>query len=227
MNPVDLGVLGAVLFCALIALIIGFVRTILALASWAGAALVTIWGFAYARPIAREYVTPHLLADIAAGLGVFIAALIVFSIASHLLSSLVRRSSLSFLDRTLGFVLGAVIGVLLVAVVWLGASSFLERDKMPELLRTARSLPIVDQLAELVRHLLPAELRGPSREAVDEVTRRGNQAEAFRGALDALGTPAPRAAPQPGETGYKPDDRRRLDSLFDTRQGAPAGGSTR
>lgn len=58
MNPVDLGVLGAILLCALIALVMGFVRTILALSSWAGAALVTVWGFSYVRPVAREYVSP-------------------------------------------------------------------------------------------------------------------------------------------------------------------------
>jgi membrane protein required for colicin V production len=227
MNPVDLGVLGAILLCALVSLVMGFVRTVLALSSWAGATLVTIWGFSYVRPLARDYVSPPLLADIAAGLGVFVAALILFSVFSQILSSLVRGSPLSFLDRTLGFVLGAVIGALLVAVVWLGASSFVERDKMPEQLRTARTLPMVEQLAELVRSLLPAELRGPAREAADEATRRGRQAEFFRGALEAPSTPSQRAAPQPGETGYKPDERRRLDNLFETRQGPAGGGATR
>lgn len=224
MNPVDLGVLGAILLCALIALVMGFVRTVLALSSWAGAALVTVWGFSYVRPFAREHVSPQLLADIAAGLGVFVAALIVFSIISHVLSSLVRGSPLSFLDRTLGFVLGGVIGAVLVALVWLGASAFVEREKMPEVLQTARTLPLVDPLAELIRTLLPAELRGAPRDAAGAV----RQGDIFRGALDALGTPgAPRATPQQGETGYKPDERRRLDNLIETRQGAPSGGQTR
>jgi membrane protein required for colicin V production len=201
MNPVDLGVLGAILLCALISLIMGFVRTILALSSWAGAALVTVWGFAYARPFARDYVSPPLLADIAAGLGVFIGALIVFSVVSHVLSSMVRGSPLSFLDRTLGFVLGGVLGAVLVAVAWLGAAAFIERDKMPEVLQTARTLPMVE--------------------------RRGRQAELFRGALEAPATPTPRAAPPAGETGYKTDERRRLDNLFETRQGTASGGQTR
>ena len=227
MNPVDLGVLGAILLCALISLIMGFVRTILALSSWAGAALVTVWGFAYARPFARDYVSPPLLADIAAGLGVFIGALIVFSVVSHVLSSMVRGSPLSFLDRTLGFVLGGVIGAVLVAVAWLGAAAFIERDKMPEVLQTARTLPMVEQLSELVRSQLPVELRGTMRDATDEATRRGRQAELFRGALEAPATPTPRAAPPAGETGYKTDERRRLDNLFETRQGTASGGPTR
>lgn len=225
MNPVDLGVLGAILVCALISLVMGFVRTILALSSWAGATLVTIWGFSYVRPLAREYVSPPLLADIAAGLGVFVGALIVFSVISHVLSSLVRGSPLSFLDRTLGFVLGGVIGALLVAIVWLGASSFVERDKMPPTLQTARTLPLVDQLADLVRSLLPAELRGTMRDASDDAARRGRQADLFRGALEAPTNPTPRAAPAPGETGYKSDERRRLDNLIETRQGTAAAGT--
>jgi hypothetical protein len=116
---------------------------------------------------------------------------------------------------------------LLVAVAWLGASSFVERDKMPEQLRTARTLPMVDQLSELVRSLLPAELRGQARDAADEAGRRGRQAELYRGALEAGPAPQPRAAPQPGETGYKPEERRRLDNLFETRQGSSGGGTAR
>lgn len=226
MNPVDLGVLGAVLLCALIALIMGFVRTILALLSWAGAALVTVWGFSYVRPVAREYINPALLADIAAGLGVFVSALVVFSVVSHLLSSLVRGSPLSFLDRTLGFVLGGVIGAVLVALVWLGASGFLEKDKRPEVLQAARTLPFVDQLAELIRGFLPPELRGPARDNADEATRKARQADAFRNAIDALATPGNRPAPQTGETGYRPDDRRRLENLIERGQGGPAAGGT-
>ncbi|MBL8697342.1 MAG: CvpA family protein [Alphaproteobacteria bacterium] len=231
MNPVDLGVLGAILLCALIALIMGFVRTILALLSWAGAALVTVWGFSYVRPVAREYINPSLLADIAAGLGVFVSALVVFSVVSHLLSSLVRGSPLSFLDRTLGFVLGGVIGAVLVALVWLGASGFMEKEKRPEVLQTARTLPFIDQLAEMIRGFLPPELRGQPREGGDETARKASQAAAFRNALDALSTPSGRPPAQPGETGYKPDDRRRLDNLIDRGQGAAgapaAGGTTR
>ncbi|MFO0294737.1 MAG: CvpA family protein [Rhodospirillales bacterium] len=227
MNPVDLGVLGAVLLCALIALVMGFVRTVLALLSWAGAAMVTIWGFAHARPIARDFISPPLLADIAAGLGVFVGALIVFSIVSQVLSSFVRGSPLSFLDRTLGFVLGAVLGAILVAVAWLGASSFMERDKLPDVLQTARTLPMVEQLADLVRGMLPAEFRGTARGAADEAARRGKQVELYRGALEAPANPTPRTAPPAGETGYKTDERRRLDNLFETRQGPAAGGPTR
>ncbi len=231
MNPVDLGVLGAILLCALIALIMGFVRTILALLSWAGAGLVTVWGFSYVAPYAREHIAPALLANIAAGLGVFVAALVIFSVISHLLSSLVRGSPLSFLDRTLGFVLGGVIGAVLVALVWLGASGFMEKDKRPEVLQTARTLPFVDQLAELIRGFLPPELRGQPRDASDEPTRKTRQADAFRGAMEALSSPTPRMPAQPGDTGYKPDERRRLDNLFETRQSAPGapapGGTTR
>lgn len=227
MNPVDLGVLGAILLCALIALIMGFVRTILALLSWAGAALVTVWGFSYVRPIAREYINPGLLADIAAGLGVFVSALVVFSVISHLLSSLVRGSPLSFLDRTLGFVLGAVIGAVLVALVWLGGSAFIEKDKRPEILQTARTLPLVEQLAELIRGMLPPELRGQPRDG-EEAPRRNSQADAFRSAIEALSTPNARPPAQSGETGYKPDDRRRLENLIERGQGTPApGGTTR
>lgn len=225
MNPADIAVLGTILLCGLLALAMGFVRTVLALASWAGAGLVTLWGFTFVRQPARDLVGSNLFGDVAAGVGVFIVALIAFSIVSHLLSALVRKSPLNVLDRTLGFALGLGIGVVVVALAWLGVSALMPKDGQPEWLKTARTIPVVERAAEAIKSLLPPELRKGTEDAVDDATKRAKQSEVYRGALDALTAPAgTKPAPQEGETGYKSDDRQRLDNLFQTRQGgAPSG----
>jgi membrane protein required for colicin V production len=226
MNPADIGVVLTILLCGLLALAMGFVRTVLAMLSWLGAGLVTLWGFAFVRQPARDLVGSNLFGDVVAGLGVFVGALIVFSVVSHLLATLVRKSPLSFLDRTLGFALGLVLGVGLVSIVWIGASPLLPREQHPEWLKGARTLPLIERTSEFVIALLPPSWAKPAPEGLDETTRRLKQTENFRGALDALAVPAGAKPPaKEGETGYKPDDRQRLDNLIQTREGGQGQGA--
>ena len=156
MNPADIAVVLTILLCGLLALAMGFVRTVLAMLSWIGAGLVTVWGFAYVRQPARDLIGSNLFGDLVAGLGVFIGALIVFSVVSHVLSSLVRRSPLNMLDRTLGFALGLGLGVALVSIVWIGASPLVPKDQQPDWLKTARTLPLVERSSEFVLALSPS-----------------------------------------------------------------------
>ena len=226
MNPADIAVVLTILVCGLLALAMGFVRTVLAMLSWIGAGLVTVWGFAYVRQPARDLIGSNLFGDLVGGLGVFIGALIVFSVVSHVLSSLVRKSPLNMLDRTLGFALGLVLGVALVSIVWIGASPLVPKDQQPDWLKTARTLPLVERSSEFVLALLPPGWSKPAQEGVDEAARKLKQSETFRGALDALAVPGTaKPPPREGETGYKPDDRQRLDNLIQTRERAPGQGT--
>ena len=79
-NLFDAIVLGVVLLSALVALLRGFVKEVLSLAAWAGAVLVTLWGFALARPYFRTFIDNQLLADAATLVALFIVSLIVFAI---------------------------------------------------------------------------------------------------------------------------------------------------
>ena len=228
MNPADIAVILTILVCGLLALAMGFVRTVLAMLSWIGAALVTVWGFAFVQQPAQDLIGSKLFGNIVAGVGVFVGALIVFSVISHLLSSLVRRSPLNALDRTLGFAFGLALGVALVSVVWIGAAPYIpkEKDQQPEWLKGARTLPLIERSARVVVALLPPGWSRPAQNAVDEAERAARQLEAVRGALDAVTVPAGGKSPaKEGETGYKADDRQRLDNLIQTRERVPGQGA--
>ena len=228
MNPADIGVILTILICGLLALAMGFVRTVLAMLSWVGAGLVTIWGFTYVQQPAQELVGSKLFGNVVAGVGVFVGALIVFSVVSHLLSSLVRRSPLNALDRTLGFAFGLALGVALVSVVWIGAAPYIpkEKEQQPEWLKGARTLPLIERSARLVVALLPPGWSRAGQGASEEAERAARQLEAVRGALESVVPAGSRTPAKDGETGYKADDRQRLDNLIQTRergtgQGAP------
>ena len=98
-NLTDLIVIGVLLISALIAFLRGLVHEVLSIGAWVGAGLVTLYFIVPAQTFARRYIEVELAADIAAGVALFLLALIGFSIVSRLLSRRVQESSLGALDR--------------------------------------------------------------------------------------------------------------------------------
>ncbi len=215
-NAFDGAVAVVVLVSALIALLRGFVKEILSLAAWAGAVLVTLWGFAIARPYFRAFIDSQLLADVAAGIALFVASLIVFAMIAHGTSALVRRSaSLSAIDRSLGFVFGIFRGFVLLGLGWLALAWAIPEEKRPDWIFEARTRPLVEQMAEFLVGLAPPEFRGQVRTA-------GTQAQRGAEAIKALEKLQPNPPSQSNETGYKRDEVQGLEQLLDrVRPAAP------
>lgn len=220
MNAGDLVVITIVVLSGLIALMRGFIREVLSLAAWVGAAFVTMWGFSYARPHARALIGNPMLADITAGVVLFLVSLVVFSIVSHAIGNAVRNSGLNALDRSLGFVFGLARGLLLIGLGYLTLAMWgwnTPADR-PDWIRTARTLPLVEATAEFLRGLAPPEFRGQTRTAGDAVTRGVRQAEEAQRALRALSIPSANTPASSNETGYKTDVRRDLERLIQNTQ---------
>lgn len=118
------GVVAAVIvLSALLAYSRGLTREIMAILGWVGAAIVAFLFAPQAEPLIKE--TPYLgdilqgsceLAIIAAFSAVFAVALVVVSVFTPLLSGVVHRSWFGSIDQGLGFLFGALRGVLLVIV---------------------------------------------------------------------------------------------------------------
>lgn len=217
-NPADLTVALLILLSGIFAMARGFVREVLSLASWVGAALVTLWGFGLARPYARSFIGNALLADIVTGAVLFIISLIIFSMVGGGIASLVRGTGLNALDRSLGFVFGLVRGALLVAVMWLGVAWAIPQAEQPEWLRDARTRPLVERLAEYLRSFAPPELRARTQSAGGRTERTGHGAPAYETILNAPLTPVAKPATSQTQTGYKAEERHGLDGLIQRAQ---------
>jgi membrane protein required for colicin V production len=215
-NAFDGAVAVVVLVSALISLLRGFVKEVLSLAAWAGAALVTLWGFAIARPYFRAFIDSQLLADVAAGIALFVVSLIVFAMIAHGTSALVRRSaSLSAIDRSLGFVFGIFRGFVLLGLAWLALAWAIPEEKRPDWIFEAKTRPLVERMADFLVGLAPPEFRG-------QVKSAGDQAQRGAEALKALEKLQPNPPSQPNETGYKRDEVQGLEQLIDrVRPAAP------
>ena len=153
----DLAVLAIVLVSALLSMLRGFSREVLAIASWAAAAAAAYYLYPVVTPYLTPYIHKDVIAQAAAAAIVFFATLIVVSLFTVRLSDAILDSKIGALDRTLGFVFGVARGFLL-AVVAFAIFNWLVSDKQqPEWVKTAKTRPILTDTADKIVALLPED----------------------------------------------------------------------
>lgn len=121
------GVVAAIiLLSAILAYSRGFVREALAIAGWIGAAVLAFIFAAAAQPLVKEIpVINKVIGEncevsmITAFALVFAVGLIIASLFTPLFSSVIQRSFLGGIDQGIGFVFGAVRGIILVGAAFL------------------------------------------------------------------------------------------------------------
>jgi membrane protein required for colicin V production len=146
--------IGFTLVSAVLAMVRGFSREILSIASWAAAAAAAYFFY----PVVLPYVTPYIdnaqIALAAAAAIVFFIALIVVSVITMKVADFIIDSRVGALDRTLGFVYGAARGVLVIAVALL-FFNWLVGENRPTWVAQAKSLPLLEGIGERLQALLP------------------------------------------------------------------------
>ena len=220
LNPIDLAVIAVVLISGVLAFFRGFVKEVLSIVGWVGAAFATLYLFTPAAPFARRYLSPTLLADAVTALAIFLVVLIVLSVISHAIAARVRDSALSALDRSLGFLFGLLRGAVLVTIAYLLVSWLVPIADQPQMLRQAKALPLVSTAGDLLLRILPPEARERVHSAVGTAGARAKDAADTARSLQHLTQPGGSASTpdSSGESGYKGDERRSLDNLIRNNQ---------
>jgi membrane protein required for colicin V production len=153
----DLGVLGVVFVSALLSMLRGFTREILAIGSWAAAAAAAYYFYPYVLPHVQPYISKPMLAQAASAAAVFFVTLIVVSLFTVRVSDAILDSKIGALDRTLGFVFGAARGFLL-AVVAFWIFNWLVGDKQqPEWVKNAKTRPALTETSDRIIAMLPED----------------------------------------------------------------------
>jgi len=218
MNTLDIIVLVVLVLSAGFAYMRGFVRELLAIVAWVGAALVTVYGYIHVAPFAERVVPKGPMANIAAGAAVFIVALIVFSIITGTVAKRVAQSGLSSVDRLFGLVFGLARGAVLVALGYIALAWYLPPEKpRPPWVVHARTLPLLQSAANMLESLVPAKWREQMRATAHPgQTGALNDANA---AARALVSPRQSARPADGQPDYRQQDREDMDRLINQQQG--------
>jgi len=212
-NSLDLAILGVIAISAIFAFARGFVREVLSIVAWIGAALATLYAFNDVYRLVVRFVTTPLLADLIAGAGLFVASLIVLTVLTGYLARFVQSSALSPIDRTLGLIFGLARGAFLVSLAYLMVDISLPQSDRPGWIKQAKSEPFLAQGAELLRSALPEQLQIKGTAATDDAQR----ALADK-AMRALSSPAAPSPAKPGEAqapNYKQGDRRDMNRLIE------------
>jgi membrane protein required for colicin V production len=152
----DLVLLAVMLISGLLAMIRGFMREILSIASWGIAALATLYSFQKLLPFAKTYFNNNDTIAAAAVIGgVFIGTLIVISIITTRISDMVLDSRIGALDRTLGFLFGLARGLLIVVVAFLFFTWLVPDKQRPDWVTGAKSLTVLNSTGVWLQSLLP------------------------------------------------------------------------
>lgn len=163
---VDAVVAGVILLSAVLAYSRGLVREGMAIVGWIGAAIVGFMFAAPVQPLVKELpVVGKFLSDscelsiVAAFAVVFALALIVASLFTPLLSSAIHRTVLGGIDQGLGFLFGAVRGVLLVAVAFIVYDRAIASEAIP-MVDESRSAKIFASLQDQLDANIPTDAPG-------------------------------------------------------------------
>ncbi|MHA1157225.1 MAG: CvpA family protein [Alphaproteobacteria bacterium] len=186
-----------VLMSAILAMVRGFVREVLSIASWIIAALAAYLLHETFLPMIRPYFESQTVAVIVSAAGVFFVALVLTSYVTMRISDFVIDSRVGALDRALGFLFGAARGTLLVVIALLFFNWLV--PKAPGWVDNARSRPLLEDLGEQLIAALPEDVEA-------SIVQR------FRGGDEGSTPPAQN---NPGETpNYEGDERQGLDQLI-------------
>ncbi|SOC39810.1 membrane protein required for colicin V production [Rhizobium subbaraonis] len=148
-------VIGVALFSAVLAMVRGFSREVLSVASWVGAAAAAYFLYPVLVPYAKEYTASDTVAIIGSAGVVFLVALIVISFITMRIADFIIDSRIGALDRTLGFLFGAARGILLVVVAMLFFNWLVTPQQRPSWIESAKSKPLLDNLGSKLVALLP------------------------------------------------------------------------
>lgn len=159
MTWVDAVAIGIIVLSAVFSLVRGFVREMLGVFAWVGAAFGALKGYQFVQPyVASVLPAKNLVMPVSIAV-VFIVVLIVLSIISAWIGGMVRESALSGLDRSLGLVFGVVRGGVILCLAYIGLSMFVMQDEWPAPVVNARFLPLAFQGASELAGMLPVNYR--------------------------------------------------------------------
>ena len=147
-------VIGFVLVSAMLAMVRGFSREILSIASWVAAAAAAYFFYPVVLPYVVRYVDHDMVALAVAAAIVFFVSLIVVTVITMKVADFIIDSKVGPLDRTLGFIYGAARGLLVLAVALL-FFNWLVGTNPPAWVTEAKSRPLLESIGTWLQGILP------------------------------------------------------------------------
>lgn len=169
--------IGLMLVSGVLAMIRGFSRELLSIGSWVAAAAAAFFFYPQLTPFVSPYTaqitSSKTVADLASAGIIFAITLLVVSLITMKIADFIVDSRVGALDRTLGFVFGAIRGALLV-VVGLLFYNWLVPDSQPRWVADAKSKPMLESIGESIVALLPDD---PDNTLINKLKPKDDEAD--------------------------------------------------
>ncbi|MET3589452.1 membrane protein required for colicin V production [Bartonella silvatica] len=151
-------VIAVILLSSFLAMIRGFSREVLSLISWAIAAVATLFLFKPVLPFFEHYLSNKMIALITTLVTIFVIILIITSIITMKISDFIIDSRIGIIDRMVGFIFGALRGLLIVVIGILLLNALIKPEHQAYWLKNAVTRPFLDSLGQKVWEILPKNL---------------------------------------------------------------------
>jgi len=189
----DLGLIVVVLISALLSMLRGFTREVLAIASWAAAAAAAY----YFHPLVLPYVQPYFSKPmVAVGLAaalVFFLTLIVVSIITVKLSDAILDSKVGALDRSLGFLFGVGRGYLLCVVAFVFFAWLVPAKSYPVWVQNSKTRGMLEATGASLEAMMPDHLDSQISNLLEREKKSAAKEDAGSANLASRSAPAPAA----------------------------------
>jgi len=217
----DIGLLAVMLVSGILAMVRGFMREVLSIASWVIAAVVTLYGYAKVVPYAKQYISNDLIATGVAVAAVFLGTLLVVSLFTVKISDLILDSRIGALDRSLGFLFGLARGLFIMVVAFLFFVWLVPAKSLPDAVKNARSRSVLQGTGDWLLSVLPDDPESAILKRLKK-PRDGDDAtpaDVPSGQRSERGGSARVAGGEATESGYKRNDRQGFDQLLESTRG--------
>jgi len=156
MSLIDIAIIIIIVVSLLIGLFRGFIREVLSLFSWLAALWVAYNYAVQGAALLEPYLDQPPLRVVAAFAVIFVIALLLISMASYLLYRLFSLTGISGVDRSLGTLFGLIRGVMIVALLILGAA-FMDFTGQPWW-KDSILVNYFSPVTAFIRSLMPADI---------------------------------------------------------------------
>lgn len=166
----DLIVIGVVLVSAVLAMMRGFTREVLAIGSWGAAAVAAYLLYKQALPFAQQYIPNVQIATAVSVGGIFLVTLIIVSFITVKISDFILDSRIGAIDRSLGFLFGGARGLLICVIGFIFFTQLVGDKGMPDWVKQAKSRPMLESMQESLVAALPQEFIAT---LMDKIKKKG------------------------------------------------------
>lgn len=140
---------------ALVAIARGVTKELLSIIGWVLAGVSVYYLLPVVDPIMKKYIASEVLSGLVSGMVILIMFCIFWVLAADKISTQIRFSKLSSLDRILGFIFGIFRGVVIVVLLQIMISSLIPEESQKGVFAESRYFKLAGDAAGPIKGLIP------------------------------------------------------------------------